>query len=604
MTRGLIDDAVERSGSVQPVLDLDLNYTTFMRTASADALIGIVEDRFREWVTSKGIHLDAGGTGSRPDGTGTRTTVRVLEGRNEQLLRGTLVEEHPRTGRWTTEVVASNAGWLHIEVQNDQGRYVAVPKIAKTLMRSGEFHDASLRLRDQVRMWDVSELDQLVELLTSAERNGLILIAGTGPQPDLFHAFNDRLPKWIGDTYGLAQVISLTPQATHGLTRRLEEHGTDPWTIRTYFPGLRLGSSADARRHRFMSIRTLATLQDHRIRRILGTVAREHASHRSLPHEVVAARRAFERAETHKLIDRLARQVDAPSLTSGPEPVPPQQPRENQSGLELVRAFFGISDVSERTLTAALEARVEAARADLAAELEAAAELLDEQQDRTERLEDANRALLDAAEDDELNRAELADELDRSLSEVRWLRSKFTEIQDFDTAFGSAPEGFEPTYANSCEELVRSLADGDIIFTGNLDDVQAVDSRDTFRSCVREATQCINALREYVRAQRDGQAPSGVHHFLSHTPSGYSAVSPGKHAQGETGYTKRHHGHERIFRVPKEVDESGSVQMVAHFKLARIGMASPRLYYYDDCKGTGRIYVGYLGVHLTNSQTN
>lgn len=591
---------------MQPPPELDQNYTTFMRTASADQLVDLVEDRFREWIISKGIHLDTRGAGSRPDGAGTRTTVRVLEGRDERLLRGTLVEEHPRTGRWSTEVMASDAGWLHIEVRNDRGRYVAVPKIAKTLMRSAEFHDASLRLRDQVRMWDVSELDQLVELLTSPERNGLILIAGTGPQPDLFHAFNERLPKWISDTYGLAQVISLTPQATHGLTRRLEGHGTNPWTIRTYFPGLRLGSSADARRHRFMSIQTLATMEDRRIRRILGTVAREHASHRTLPQEVVTARRAFERAETHKLIDRLAnaRQVDALSLTPAPDQLPHRQPAENQGDLELVRAFFGISDVSENSLTAALEARVEAARTDLSAELEAAAELLDEQQGRSENLEDNNRALLEAAEDDELNRAELADELDRALSEVRWLRSKFAEINDFDTAFGSTPAGFEPSYADSCEQLVQSLVDGDIIFTGNLDDVQTVDSRDTFRSCVREATHCINALREYVRAQREGLAQSGVHHFLSHTPSGYSAVSPGKHAQGETGYTKRHHGHERIFPVPKEVDASGTIQMVAHFKLARIGMASPRLYYYDDCKGTGRIYIGYLGVHLTNSQTN
>lgn len=606
MARGPIDDEGDRFPVPrQPSPELNQNYTTFMRTGSADQLVDLVEDRFREWIISKGVHLDAQSASSRPDGTGTKTTVRLLEGRDGRLLRGTLVEEHPRTGTWSTEVVASDAGWLHIEVRNDRGLYVAVPKIAKTLMRSAEFHDASLQLRDRVRMWDVSELDQLVELLTSPERNGLILIAGTGPQPDLFQAFNERLPKWIGDTYGLAQVISLTPQATHGLTRRLEDHGTNPWTIRTYFPHLRLGSSADARRHRFMSIRTLATLPDQRIRRTLGTATREHASHRTLPREVVAARRAFERAETHRLIDRLAsaRHADS-SLTTAPNSVPPQQPEEDVSGLQLVRTFLGITDVSERSLSAALEARVEAARTDLLAELEAAAELLDEQQSRAEGLEDVNRALIEAAEDEELNRAELADELDRAIAEVRWLRSKFAEINEFDTAFGSTPEGFEPTYADSCEELVRGLADGDIIFTGDLDDVRAVDSRDTFRSCVREATHCIDALREYVRAHREGHTSSGVHHFLTHTPSGYSAVSAGKHAQGETGYTKRHHGHERIFRVPKEVDPSGSIQMVAHFKLARIGMASPRLYYYDDCNGTGRIYVGYLGVHLTNSQTN
>lgn len=44
--------------------------------------------------------------------------------------------------------------------------------------------------------------------------------------------------------------------------------------------------------------------------------------------------------------------------------------------------------------------------------------------------------------------------------------------------------------------------------------------------------------------------------------------------------------------------------MVAHFKPARIGMVSPYLYYFDAMPRTGKICVGYLGPHLTNSQTD
>ena len=44
--------------------------------------------------------------------------------------------------------------------------------------------------------------------------------------------------------------------------------------------------------------------------------------------------------------------------------------------------------------------------------------------------------------------------------------------------------------------------------------------------------------------------------------------------------------------------------MKAHFKLASIGMLSPRMYYHDDYANSGKIYIGYIGRHLTNTMTN
>jgi hypothetical protein len=44
--------------------------------------------------------------------------------------------------------------------------------------------------------------------------------------------------------------------------------------------------------------------------------------------------------------------------------------------------------------------------------------------------------------------------------------------------------------------------------------------------------------------------------------------------------------------------------MDAHFKIARKGMVSPRIYYHDDASRTGKIYVGYIGKHLPNAHTN
>jgi hypothetical protein len=595
------------------------DYRAFMRATASGLVVPTVERQFLAWLDHKGVPLSEGPLGTRREDSGSWAAMQRLETEFGMIVRCRLTEETAKAGRWGSEILASSAGWIHIEIHNSHGRYAAVPGLAKSLMRELELRDASLELRDQVRMWDEAELDSLVELLMAPDRNGLVLVAGTGPDPALFDGFNSRLPRWIGDAYGLAQVISLTPQATYGLSRRLEEHAPHPWTIRTYYPGLRLGSGVDARRHRYLSVDTLARQPDSRIRQLLGSVARRHAAARDVPREVVDARRSFERAGARELIDRLATAValaPAPNRGYSDTPTPMSKPgtvvkrRDETAGgddaaaLGVLHRVLGIDTVTEESVRAALRRHDAAVRTELHGELEAAAELLDEQLERLGVLEDENRALTSAADDDELEHAELDYELERLRGEVKWLRGKFAEVKDFDTAFAAAPEGFVEEFQDTCEALVSGLQEGDVIFTGDLGSVRRVDESDSFGCCVREASRCIFALREYVRAKADGMAPNGVDHFLRHRPTGYDGVSPGKHARGETSDTMTHYGHERMFPVPVDVVPEGRIQMVAHFKLARLGRISPRMYYFDDTPRSGCVYVGYLGPHLTNSMSD
>ncbi|MFI6692123.1 hypothetical protein ACIBLA_10210 [Streptomyces sp. NPDC050433] len=60
---------------------------------------------------------------------------------------------------------------------------------------------------------------------------------------------------------------------------------------------------------------------------------------------------------------------------------------------------------------------------------------------------------------------------------------------------------------------------------------------------------------------------------------------------------------ERTFPVPLAVDRSGEVYMEAHIRIGGGNTVSPRLHFYDDGPGTGRVYVGYIGPHLTNTKT-
>lgn len=64
------------------------------------------------------------------------------------------------------------------------------------------------------------------------------------------------------------------------------------------------------------------------------------------------------------------------------------------------------------------------------------------------------------------------------------------------------------------------------------------------------------------------------------------------------------YGADRIFPVPTSVDPSGTAMMTAHFKLAVIGRFTPRLYYLDRVRQDGKVYIGYIGRHLRNTQTN
>jgi hypothetical protein len=65
---------------------------------------------------------------------------------------------------------------------------------------------------------------------------------------------------------------------------------------------------------------------------------------------------------------------------------------------------------------------------------------------------------------------------------------------------------------------------------------------------------------------------------------------------------------ERIFGVDVRVRADGKVLMPAHCKIAEGGgRLSPRLYFYDDTKGTTKkVHVGFIGPHrhVPNASTN
>ncbi len=44
--------------------------------------------------------------------------------------------------------------------------------------------------------------------------------------------------------------------------------------------------------------------------------------------------------------------------------------------------------------------------------------------------------------------------------------------------------------------------------------------------------------------------------------------------------------------------------MTTHFAPTHRDQNAPRMYYYSDVVNTGKVYIGYIGPHLTNLHTN
>lgn len=116
----------------------------------------------------------------------------------------------------------------------------------------------------------------------------------------------------------------------------------------------------------------------------------------------------------------------------------------------------------------------------------------------------------------------------------------------------------------------------------------------------------ILVLRDYMRARKEIGFQGSVHDYLAESRGQYRIVSQARHSPTESE-TVRNNGRmcgERIFPVPVEVNPHGEVEMLAHFKTSHRDTNDPRMHYYADTQFTHKVYIGYIGPHLTNTKTN
>lgn len=601
------EDRGRRSGTGDP-------YRSFMEYAATADTLPVLLHETSEWLAERNIDLDlyASGTASTDSCV---TAVAWREGGHHRSVRLRLTEQNV-AGRWLSDVLLSerqdHTGWIHLTVTSEEGRFVDVPRLAKRYMDVLPLSTGPVPLASEPALVGTGAVEEFLELVCDPNRTVPLFVAGT----DLalpFDAFRDRLSIWTRQVRGLASAIILDPLATRDVRDALGlSHAVHPWTIRTFLPDVDPALEEDALRHRILGTSRLAG-NDRAVARLLGDIARRFIARRPIPSPVTSEIRAFDRIADKALLEALTisgtastevtveveafatvEVAETPALVSHEAAVYLEQ-------IELVKAFLGLTDITPVALKeladAALRGRNRQQALDMVplTEMRAALERLEEERDFA--LELLNEEQLDLAVAEEA-RQQLADE-------NRYLRTELVRLTPA-TAWDAIPATATTKYPQDFQEYFEMLEgqqDLRVRFTGNPDKALELDALDDLMQFARNSWEFTLVLADYLAAKLKGFS-GGVDDYIRHTPQGFRTVGPKKHARGETAATMQQFGHQRRFPVPDHIDPNGSLLMEPHFRLGRAGMASPRLYYHDASQADGHIYIGYIGVHLDNTQTN
>jgi hypothetical protein len=611
------------------------SYQTFLTVRCDGDLIYRVEEQLESWLRNrKGWDAPTEQSGFHVGPKGEELLILRPEDRVERTFRARLVETAgDETWRTTLTVHEPREGdaWLGLRVANSHRRFAAVPHLATYLLEALEARDGEVWLAPEPRLVHTPGVEDLMSQVCDDTRQGLFFVAGTGHSTDM-KAYQAKVSSWSRQVHGLAEVALLDPPATRAFNRGMgETHGVTPGTIRTFLPNVDPAISSDSFRHKYLTASRLTRESEPAIRSLLGRISRRHASIQPAPREFQRVDRALARLEDRLLVDRLSGRADesGPPLDTlsevitetPPPPAPsadvhqrriPRLRRErvpdeatHLAAIERVRLMLGISELTDKALGDVADlARMGRASQ---ASIQRVARQLDDKQARVDELTEIADFYRELYDDEQQDAMIALDEVSRLADEVRWLRSRLAAREDHAAAYSMVPDDALTHYPANFADLRDRLTElevDDVVFTGDEKETLALDEHDTLYKLVRTTWEALLVLTDYIRARSDGRCDKGVRHYLEHTPPGLRSLPPNKYAAKETGPTMAQWGDLREFPVPLEVSSSGFARMEAHFKLGRVGMVSPRMYYLDDWASTGKVYVGYIGAHLRNTQTN
>lgn len=585
---------------------------------------------------------------------------------DRQRLLLELSHEDPERTVWTTRVVAhsrhhstSSQQYLLFEGQgigqDGRRRIPDPPRLVRHILEATNGYDGLVPIHEKWHIVRDDEVEDLFRYITDDNRHLSIIVAATVPGVSI-HQWVHALNPLTNKSYGCATFFAVD-EATMGHLNALlgKFHQIPAGAIRTFVPVVETGSRSDGLRHRILTARTLEQnlSPNGKFSRHLATLL-SHTPRRY----ILEASLNKDLSRTIRVLENLSADVEQIVLIDAIPSAPPSAPPSTQRALDIgkqgliAEASSFEEDSSELQVGHHNEKEVGAQTLDLSLSLqlietfmnafdvkEVTAESIEElaytQKQQSLRLSSVRDALRRASDERNDLRGEvdeLRDALDTEKYE-HWITDQYRKeaeqkVRSLEYWRSTRPDRFEyvpqveefdDDEPNSLVELVQRFESGApekygaitkyVVFS-DLDraikDAEKVDEGDSQGGYPARFWEYVLVLRDYAIECLEHGFSGSVHDYLNSDSVRGRKCPTERHKANESESVQNNSRarRERTFRVPETVVPEGKMFMRAHFAPTHRDRRAPRMYYYADLENTKKIYIGYLGVHLTNSKTN
>lgn len=612
--------------------EMAVGYRAIVRLDGAEDAVCVAESQLASWFREKKEKRTLGVADWDGEGVhqlGPSSTLAVVydrdreDGSRRRLYR--YVEEN-NVGRFTVSLAAfvipqarAFQQTLVVDVEvNAEDTYDAInkidpPRLIRSILNSHRATDGATPLTGEPMVIRGPEARVVLSAILDQDRTASVIVAPL-PWNDGEEMWRDAIRSLTRQSVGVAATFILDDEAAELVSASLPaSHQIPKGVIRTFAPHVDLESQEDGLRHRKLHPVSLTkhlrgTSVSRALTKLHARSTRQRFIERELPGDVRRGLDILARAEAAA---RRTRDVDRRVQEALPAtPNPELQPTDDQiypTRLQrMISRWLGPRKIVSEENLSLLDLLLNRK----AAEATQWEEDWNKVAEVNERLESEIRELQSQLDDLALDLA-VAEEIQRSQErETNVLRQRLIEQGRPELTYVEAEdECWNPPddimslidRITPCEGA--HVASSRVVFTGDIDDALEVDARDRASRYVHAFWDYIHVLYDYAEGSAEGRITSGVHLYLKSDQIAGHKCHPDRHAPKESESTLNQWGHERVRPVPTEVDPSGRVMMEAHFKPTHRDTFAPRMHYYDDTSKSGKIYVGYIGRHLTTKET-
>jgi hypothetical protein len=624
-----------------------VGYRSIFSLRQGQDAVRLAAEQFRSWLALKGYGSVAVAPGVHEVAEHAQLVVTELHPDDGSRSVRYRLTESSSSGEWVTTVTVHRDGreddWIWVDVNAPPSTpgpaasferlvkdvdaadawWTGVPHMVRVILSAGDAHDGEMILSARPTLVTVADVDGLISAVCDPGRRGTALVAA--PIPDVpVPRMIDHVERLTRECVGLAGIYVLDTEAAAKLDESFApSHSVPLGAVRTFLPEVDPASPVDARRHRVLLARTIAEQAPGKLAHLLGRANRSRALNLPLPSHVAQVDRSLSREEPAAVL-RAIQETPPDPFARGPGDGAAGLAPAGQAAITAVRE---VAIAGELLTSLVSEFQSGASRADLLGEPDDMTarfrELLAEGrgvlrghreisrrlaalQDMLEDVEDDRDLIRARLEDEQLDHAETQAELLKAKLELDRLRGILSRAGRVDQTRAAAAAAQSPgSFAELLERLDEHVLSC-VRFTGDPKNALELDDFDPLGTWAAKSWDVLRVLDGYAAARRRGEFSKGVHAYLGHTPPGRPGYPPGAHSTQESEPVERSPKLRklRVFPVPTGLHPDGAVFMNAHFKIARKGLVSPRIYYHDDASQTGMIYVGYIGKHLPNAHTN